>query len=148
MTSPHLAPSIKAAHTRRVFERATPNPSGMQACLHSAIATMRSGIKAFVSDRHKGGICGSARRASRQIVQGEAEVGRDRFAADLPTNRRIGFPDDARKLSAPGYVTSVTPIVTLARMLAVSLAMIAGILALDLLVLWIAAGKLIERLPF
>jgi hypothetical protein len=148
MTSPHLAPSIKAAHTRRVFERATLNPQGMQSCLHSAIATMRSGIKEFVAARHKGGICGSVQRASRQIVHGEAEEKRDRLAADLPTDRRTGFPDDAPKLSAPGYATSVTPVVKLPRMLAVALAMIGGILALDLLVLWIAAGKLIERLPF
>jgi hypothetical protein len=33
-------------------------------------------------------------------------------------------------------------------MLVAALAMIGGILAFDLVVLWIAAGRVIERLPF
>src|SRR5580704_2040201 len=43
MTSAHLTRWIKATDTRR----ATPRPASMRACLHSAVATMQSSIKAF-----------------------------------------------------------------------------------------------------
>jgi hypothetical protein len=36
----------------------------------------------------------------------------------------------------------------LAKIVAAALVVIAGVVALDLLVLWIAAGRLIERIPF
>jgi|SRR5271156_3127545 len=43
MTSAHLPRWIKATDARR----ATPRSASMRACLHSAVATMQSSIKAF-----------------------------------------------------------------------------------------------------
>jgi hypothetical protein len=139
MTSPNLARWIKTTDTRRppaaaAFERAPPHPSNMRACLHAAVATLQSGVKAFVADHGSGAVRDFAQRASRPV-------------ADLAIDNRTGFSNAAQDRSAPGYVASVTP-EKLAKMLGVALAMIAGILAFDLLVLWIAAGRLIERLPF
>ena len=119
MTHTNLTRWIKAADSRR----ARPRSSTMRACLHSAVATMRSGIKAFVSDRH------------------QSEV-------QCPIDQGAGLSNRGHDQKAPGYIGSFRPAVNLAEMIIAALAVIAGILVLDLLVLWIAAGKLIERIPF
>jgi hypothetical protein len=123
MTNANLSRLIKATAS----PRATPRSSHMRACLHSAVATMQSGIKAFVADRHPSEVRGSARRAAQQTAQG---------------------PDWPIDQGTPGYIATVTPGTQWAKIMTAALVVIAGVLAFDFLVLWISAGRLIERLPF
>jgi len=46
-----------------------------------------------------------------------------------------------------GHVASITN-VSLTKLIGGMLLVISGVLAFDLVVLWIAAGKVLERLPF
>jgi hypothetical protein len=64
----------------------------------------------------------------------------DRLAANPPIDH-----DDPR---APRSVAQVAGGRKLAGTIVAALAVIGGIVALDFLVLWIAAGRLIESLPF
>jgi hypothetical protein len=63
-------------------------------------------------------------------------------------------PEMGSSISAQGQclpgssITSVTPVVELAKMIVAFLVMISGMLAFEFLILWMAAGKLIERIPF
>jgi hypothetical protein len=109
MTSAHLTRWIKATDTRR----ATPRPASMRACLHSAVATMQSSIKAFTP------------------------VGQDAAFSSC-----VG---DQRALESS---TDVAPNGGLARIMVAALAVVAGVVAFDFVVLWITSGMLIARLPF
>jgi hypothetical protein len=71
-----------------------------------------------------------------------------RPAAASPTDYRVGSSNGVQGDSLPGRIAGDTPIAKLAKMIGVGLAMIAGILSFDLLVLWIAAGRLIAHIPF
>jgi hypothetical protein len=115
MTNANLTRLIKATDARR----ATPRSSHMRACLHSAVATMQSGFKAFVADRHP------------------SETRPDWLTADRPIDQ-----------GTPGYIAAVAPGVQWAKIMTAALVVIAGVFAFDFLVLWISAGRLIERLPF
>jgi hypothetical protein len=101
---------------------ATPRSANMRACLHSAVATMQSCFKAFVIDRRRSGDRGSA--------QG------------------TGFSNRRRDQRALGHSASIGPVARLAKIIIAALTVIAGVVALDFLVLWIAADRLIERMPF
>jgi len=73
MTQTNLTRWIEAAEARRVcdvvmFEQAMPQPSGMRACLRSAVATVQSRVHAFAADRRTVEVCDSAQKAERQIV--------------------------------------------------------------------------------
>jgi hypothetical protein len=110
MTSAHLTRWIKATDTRR----ATPRPASMRACLHSAVATMQSSIKAFT-------------------------VPIDRDAA---LSSCVG---DQRALESS---VDVAPNGGLARIMVAAIAVVAGVVAFDFVVLWLTSGRLIARLPF
>jgi hypothetical protein len=69
-----------------------------------------------------------------------------RPTADLPMDHRTRFEAQGPRL--PGHNVSDTLFVKLAKMIAVALVLIAGVLSFDLLVLWVAAGRLIARIPF
>ena len=121
MTNANSAQWIKATESRR----ATPRSSRMRACLHAAVTTMQTCIKTFVTERHQRDVRGSARRVSQQPVQ-----------------------DRGHEQRVPGPIARVSATAGLAKIVAAALVVIAGVVALDLLVLWIAAGRLIERIPF
>lgn len=130
MTNSKLTHWIKAADARRV-------------CV--AAFAMPTSIKAFVADHRQRNVSTSAQPAFHRTVPGEAEA---RLTADLTTDHRTAFSIGAPGQSMPRYIPSVTPAMKLAKMLVVALVMIAGILTVDLLILWVAAGNFIERFPF
>jgi len=79
------------------------------------------------------------------------QLGFKAFVADRrPSEMRPDWPTAARSVDqgTPGYVATVTPGVQWAKIMTAALVVIAGVLAFDFLVLWISAGRLIERLPF
>jgi hypothetical protein len=80
------------------------------------------------------------------ILRGALDVNRGALAPTLDSRHREEMLTQAH--SVPGYITSVAPVVKLAKMIILAFVMIAGILTFDLLILWIASGKLIERIPF
>jgi hypothetical protein len=53
-----------------------------------------------------------------------------------------------RRAQFTADITSVTPLVKLAKAISIALVAIAGISALDFVILWITSGRLIERIPF
>ena len=92
-------------------------------------------------------VCGAALRASRQIVQRAGGIRCDRLAVDLPSDGRTGFSNSILDQRLAGHVASITN-VSLTKLIGGMLLVISGVLAFDLVVLWIAAGKVLERLPF
>ena len=85
-------------------------------------------------------VCDAAFKASRQIVQRTGETRRDRLVA--------GQPIDGQGDASNGVLDSGVARVSLAEPIIAALLVISGVLAFDLAVLWVAAGKVIERLPF
>ena len=69
------------------------------------------------------------------------------FVVDHPINRRACLSNHRLEETAPGFAASARPAAGWARAIVAAFVVIAGVSALDLLVLWIAAGGLIERMP-
>ena len=127
MTHTSLNRWIKASE----FRHGTPGSSGMRACLHAAVNTMQSGFKAVVADRHLSELYGFAKRASHRYAPVGNNIGGDRLAADqgpTPLATAVFGPQSAKILGS-------------------ALMVIAGVVALDLFILWVAAGRVIDHLP-
>jgi hypothetical protein len=120
MTHTSLNQWIKASE----FQRGTPASHGMRACLHAAVNTMHSGFKAVVAERHLSELYGFAKRAPH------------------PQNDRLEV--DQRAATAG---TAVVFGAQSAKIFASALVVIAGVVAFDLAILWIAAGRVIDHLP-
>jgi hypothetical protein len=69
-------------------------------------------------------------------------------AADRPADQVVRLSNRGRDLGVQGAVADVTPVWTWAKVITAALIVVAGVLAFDLVVLWLTAGGLIERLPF
>ena len=108
------------------FQRGTPGSHGMRACLHAAVNTMQSGFKAVVTERHLSELYGFAKRAPHRVA------------------RNDGF--DAGQRPA-GTAAAAMFGAQSARILASALVVIAAVMAFELAILWIAAGRVIDHLP-
>jgi hypothetical protein len=91
-------------------------------------------------------VCDAALRTSRQIFQRTDEIGRGRFVTDLSIDGGAALA--AVDGSAPRHIPDQTSAATWAKISLAALAVVAGVMALDFVVLWFAAGRVIERLPF
>jgi hypothetical protein len=81
-----------------------------------------------------------------QKGQVEGKIGHDWATNKLQINTRTALSNGVQDQSFPD--PRVTPVVKLAKLISAALVMIAGILTFDLLILWIASGRVIERMPF
>jgi hypothetical protein len=78
--------------------------------------------------------------------QVERKIGHDWATDKLQNNTRTALSIGVQDQSFPDR--RVTPVVKLAKLIGAALVIIAGILTFDLLILWIASGRVIERMPF
>jgi hypothetical protein len=72
------------------------------------------------------------------------------FLARMPSgiSRTIPFPNCGLRRNAPAPVRGVAPAPSWATAVVAAFLVTAGALALEFLVLWVASGRVIERLPF
>jgi hypothetical protein len=80
--------------------------------------------------------------------QVEGELRRDWPTDEREFNVWAVSPSGARDQGLPANRHRVTLVVKLAKIIGLALVLVAAILAFDLLVLWIASARVIERMPF
>jgi len=120
MTHTSLNQWIKASE----FPRGTPGSHGMGACLHAAANSVQSGFKAVVAERHLSELYSLARRAPH------------------PQSDRL----EVEQRAATAGTTAVFGAQS-AKIFASALVVIAVVVAFDLAILWVAAGRVIDHLP-
>ena len=87
---------------------------------------------------------GQPRGTSDEKAQLEGDTGHAWPTADPQIDNWTNLPNVVQGQRLP----RVTPVVKLRNIIGISVALMAGILAFDFLILWIASARVIDRLPF
>ena len=78
----------------------------------------------------------------------EGQMGHDWVTDQYQFNAQTGVPNGCQTRGRPENRYGRTTVVKLTNIIMIWLALLAGILAFDFMILWIASGRVIERIPF